>query len=89
MRGRKKFRLLSSISMMAGMLLIFSGLIAAQAGFTGANLVVIGDDYGLMVETNGASWFEGVDNLNPGDEKTSTVTVRNDGKYPLNVSMAL
>jgi len=91
MRGRKRFRLLSSISIMAGMLLIFSGLIAAQAGFTGAMPAfwVIGDDVGLRVDPADASWFEDVDNLNPGDRKESTVTVKNEGELPFTAAMTM
>ena len=91
MRSRRKTRMLSSISILVGTILVLSSLLMAQAGFTGAfpAFQVIGDEVGLKVAPEGASWFEDIGNLNPGDTKESTIRVSNEGDLPFSAGMTM
>ena len=90
MRTRRKMRMLSSVSMIIGTFLIFSGLLMALTGVTlAAGFTIVGDAEGLRVQTVGASWFEDVGNLNPGDTKESSVEIKNEGSEAFNVKMGL
>jgi len=90
MRTRRKMRMLSSVSMIIGTFLIFSGLLMALTGVTlAAGFTIVGDAEGLRVQPVGASWFEDVDNLGPGDTKESEILLKNEGEQAFDVSMSL
>ncbi|HZK24345.1 MAG TPA: hypothetical protein VFC74_03035 [Oscillospiraceae bacterium] len=83
-----KRKIISSVAMILGILLIISSLaMMAKPGVVFA-LELVGDELGLRLEPSNTALFD-VKNMNPGDTKQAGLSICNGGKCPFTAYLSM